>query len=76
MKNTAVLSHELCTFVSSLRSGRSPRGNRMIRVAVARVHILIIVRSRLRRPETDRERERERGKKEKLMTFLRFLLLD
>lgn len=28
----------------------------MIRVAVARVHILIIVSSRLRRPETDGER--------------------
>lgn len=34
----------------------------MIRVAVARVHILIIVSSRLRRPETDGERAGGGGK--------------
>lgn len=49
------LVYRLSTFVSSLRSGGSTRGNRVLRVAVARVHILIVVYTRLRRPEADRE---------------------
>lgn len=44
-------------------------GCRMVRVAI--VYILIVVCARLRRPETDRVKNEER-----LMKFLRFLLLD